>query len=360
MRVSSTLPTLSGRQSLPPSPSSRARWTHGSERLSLPVDRLELTSRYHLLCSALVPRPISLISTYHTKPLSVPETQTASHSADLAPSHRRHPRFRSETQIHNLMPLSFITPVTSDPCTLMFSLTTKHKKGLTSDSEPEGDPERGKAEERQKSKSSHISSESRENDESARESIEQPVVLKNTLENLMENGEFVVNHVHSEIFSSAYRCSGELSRQDSEWDLEDVHLTPLDSVSGIRAKRVKESLIQLECKLRDIVPVNGLRFGGAHVVIGEVLHAHLHPDLVELQSEEGPSDSEDGPSDRGRESCVSVAVAAVNEDKIQSAARLGGLRYIFMNGEGCGMQKWEQRKPIYFQLNGKDWNENHW
>jgi len=60
-------------------------------------EKIDKTTRYHFLCSAVIPRPIAFVSTID-----------------------------SATGIKNLAPLSFFNAVASEPPTIMFSVTRRH------------------------------------------------------------------------------------------------------------------------------------------------------------------------------------------------------------------------------------------
>ena len=211
---------------------------------------------YDILCSAISPRPIGFISTIQC--------------IDDGNGNIKY--------IKNLAPLSFCCPVTADPPSVMFSVTTprsnKNKNG-------------GKQ-------------------------------YKDTLLNIRETKEFVVNHVSTEFFDKVYEASNEFERSIDEFDT--VGLTAIDS-KYVLPKRVKESPIQLECKLIDIISINGQNYGGSHVIIGQIIAAHIRQDC---QTKD--------------ELC--------NEQLINTVSRLGGLRY--------GNAKSD------FEINKGAWSKNNW
>lgn len=93
---------------------------------------------------------------------------------------------------------------------------------------------------------------------------------KDTLHNIRETGEFVVNGVHREMAAGMNRTSATVSPEISEWEL--APFTPLDS-HLVAPPRIAESLWQLECRVYTIVD-HGLEPGSARYIIGEVLVAH--------------------------------------------------------------------------------------
>ena len=63
-------------------------------------------------------------------------------------------------------------------------------------------------------------------------------------------------------------------------EFEEVGLTPLDS-QIVKAPRVKESPINMECKLLQVVEVGPAEPGGGFLVIGEIVLFHIKDDLLE-------------------------------------------------------------------------------
>lgn len=90
---------------------------------------------------------------------------------------------------------------------------------------------------------------------------------KDTYHNVKATGEFVVNFVNEATTDAMNISATELPAQINEF--ERAGLTPLAS-ELIQPPRVKESPIQWECKLHDIVTV-----GDGHIVIGTVLLMHF-------------------------------------------------------------------------------------
>ena len=94
---------------------------------------------------------------------------------------------------------------------------------------------------------------------------------KDTLLNIEETGEFVVQIVTGAIAEAVNRTSADYPRGEDELDA--VGLTPLPSRS-VRPRRVAESPVQFECRLLQIVEI-GTGPGGGSLVIGEVVRAHV-------------------------------------------------------------------------------------
>jgi flavin reductase (DIM6/NTAB) family NADH-FMN oxidoreductase RutF len=94
---------------------------------------------------------------------------------------------------------------------------------------------------------------------------------KDTLENIRATGEFVVNVVSEEIAEQMNKTSAEVPPEVDEFVLSG--LTPVAS-DLVKPPRVAESKAQMECKLRQIVPVSE-KPGGGILVLGEVLRFHI-------------------------------------------------------------------------------------
>jgi flavin reductase (DIM6/NTAB) family NADH-FMN oxidoreductase RutF len=99
----------------------------------------------------------------------------------------------------------------------------------------------------------------------------EPRPHKDTLENIRATGEFVVNVVSEEIAEQMNKTSADVPPEVDEFVLSG--LTPLAS-DLVKPPRVAESKAQMECKLRQIVPVSE-KPGGGVLVLGEVLRFHI-------------------------------------------------------------------------------------
>jgi flavin reductase (DIM6/NTAB) family NADH-FMN oxidoreductase RutF len=98
-----------------------------------------------------------------------------------------------------------------------------------------------------------------------------PLRQKDTLRNVMATGEFVVNIVSEEFAEKMNLCSAEVPPNVDEFDLSG--LTPLPA-ELVKPPRVAESKAQMECRLRQIVPVSD-KPGGGSLVLGDVLRFHV-------------------------------------------------------------------------------------
>jgi flavin reductase (DIM6/NTAB) family NADH-FMN oxidoreductase RutF len=118
---------------------------------------------------------------------------------------------------------------------------------------------------------------------------------KDTLLNLEARGEFVLNAATAPLAEKVNLSSKELPPDESE-----IALTGLTTVPSVKVgpPRVAESPVNIECRVRQIVPC-GTGPIAANLVIGEVLVMHVSEDVL------------DG---RGR----------VDPRKLRTVARLGG------------------------------------
>jgi len=106
---------------------------------------------------------------------------------------------------------------------------------------------------------------------------EPPEMRKDTLRNVEETGEFVINVVSEAIAAAANASSAEVQPQVDEFVLSG--LTPLVS-EAVRPPRVAESPAQMECKLLQVIYTGHAPASGV-IVLGEIVRFHLREDLVE-------------------------------------------------------------------------------
>jgi flavin reductase (DIM6/NTAB) family NADH-FMN oxidoreductase RutF len=100
---------------------------------------------------------------------------------------------------------------------------------------------------------------------------------KDTLRNVEDTGEFVVNVVSEAIAAGANAAAAEVAPEVDEFRL--AQLTPLPS-EIVRPPRVAESPAQMECRLMQVVYTSHLPGSGV-VVLGEVVRFHVREDLFE-------------------------------------------------------------------------------
>ena len=100
---------------------------------------------------------------------------------------------------------------------------------------------------------------------------------KDTLRNVEETGEFVINLVNEAIADAANATSAEVAFGVDEFALSG--LTPIPS-EAVRPPRVAESPAQMECKLLQVI-YTGHEARSGVIVLGEILRFHLREDLFE-------------------------------------------------------------------------------
>lgn len=99
---------------------------------------------------------------------------------------------------------------------------------------------------------------------------------KDTIGNIRDTGEFVVNIVSEDFAPKMNATSADVGPEVDEWLLSG--LTPLPSTL-VKPERVAESRIHMECRLLQIVTVSEQPLGGS-LIIGEVLRFHVAPEVV--------------------------------------------------------------------------------
>lgn len=95
---------------------------------------------------------------------------------------------------------------------------------------------------------------------------------KDTLRNILETKEFVVNIVSESLLDAMITTSGEWPRSTSEFGA--AGLTPVPS-ERVKPPYVAESPLQLECTLFQEIPL-----GNSHLVVGEVILGRVRDDIL--------------------------------------------------------------------------------
>lgn len=157
--------------------------------------------------------------------------------------------------VGNLAPFSFFNGVSSDPACLVISITPKNG--------PDG-----------------------------------AAAKKDTLRNIEETGQFVVNTVSAPMTEAVNQCSALYPYGVDE--MREVGLTPLPSTL-VRPARVAESPVQMECELYRKLEIGDGRVGSATLIVGRILAMHVLAEAYE----------------KGR----------LKIEALQPVARLGGLSY---------------------------------
>ncbi len=138
----------------------------------------------------------------------------------------------SSTGIRNLAPFSFFTGITSKPPTICFA--------------PDRRPADGKK--------------------------------KDTLVNIEATGEFVVNVVTEAIVVQMNEAATDYPPEFDEFEMSGLTADPSLIVAP---PRVKESPINMECKVDRIIEIGPNDSGGAALVIGEIVMFHVADGLID-------------------------------------------------------------------------------
>jgi flavin reductase (DIM6/NTAB) family NADH-FMN oxidoreductase RutF len=136
---------------------------------------------------------------------------------------------------------------------------------------------------------------------------------KHTLENVMEVPEVVINVVNYAMVQQTSLSSTEYPKHVNEF--EKAGFTAIES-DLIKPFRVKESPVQFECKVNNIMAL-GDTGGAGNLVFCEVLKVHIHDSILNEQMQIDPF-------------------------KIDLVARMGGNWYCRANGEAL----FEVEKPL--------------
>jgi len=100
---------------------------------------------------------------------------------------------------------------------------------------------------------------------------------KDTLNNVLQNGQFVVNLVTLEVVEQMNATAEAVPSDVDEFEL--TNLTPIDSVT-IQPKRVKESPIHFECEMIHHYFMDNNEGGGACIVIGKIKLIHIDNSIL--------------------------------------------------------------------------------
>ena len=98
---------------------------------------------------------------------------------------------------------------------------------------------------------------------------------KDTLRNVEQTGEFVINVVSDAIAAKSNATAAEVGPEIDEFEL--AGFTPIPS-EVVRAPRVAESPAQMECKLLQVIITNHAPGGGV-IVLGEIVRFHVNTEL---------------------------------------------------------------------------------
>ena len=133
---------------------------------------------------------------------------------------------KSDDGILNLAPFSYFNGVCSNPPTIMFAPARRGYDGLT----------------------------------------------KDTLNNIQDTNEFVVNIVSEDFVKPMVACATDYEKDVNEFEVS--NLSPVDSLK-VAPPLVKESKVSFECQLNTIVEIGKAEPGAGFVVIGTIVMFHV-------------------------------------------------------------------------------------
>jgi flavin reductase (DIM6/NTAB) family NADH-FMN oxidoreductase RutF len=137
--------------------------------------------------------------------------------------------------------------------------------------------------------------------------------VKHTFENIMQVPEVVINAVTYSMVEQVSLASTEFAKGINEF--EKGGFTPIPS-EKIRPFRVKESPVQWECKVRQVIET-GKGGGAANLMICEVLMVHVNEDILDSSG-------------------------LIDQQKIDLVGRMGGDYYVRAHGDAL----FEVEKPL--------------
>ena len=101
---------------------------------------------------------------------------------------------------------------------------------------------------------------------------------KDTLNNIQNTNEFVVNIVSEDFAEKMVVCSTDFEPEINEFDVSGLTPSPCQK---IKPPLVKESQVSYECELNRIIPVGDESPGSGFIVIGTIVLFHIADDVYE-------------------------------------------------------------------------------
>lgn len=146
---------------------------------------------------------------------------------------------------------------------------------------------------------------------------------KDTLRNIEETGEFVVNIVVDPIAEAMNATAAEFPEDADEFEIAGLTHAPSHIV---KAPRVSESPVNIECKLDQVVQIgSGDQEHG--LVIGTILLVHVRDDIIDGHR--------------------------IDQSKLMATGRMAGNMYCRTN------DRYEMIRPVYAPANGEAVHDNH-
>ena len=107
---------------------------------------------------------------------------------------------------------------------------------------------------------------------------------KDTLDNVLEHGEVVINVVNYAVAEQMSLASTQYARGVNEF--EKAGLTEVSSVH-VRPPRVAECPVAFECRVQQVLPL-GDEGGAGHLVVCEIVLAHVSEEILDEQQQIDP------------------------------------------------------------------------
>jgi len=101
---------------------------------------------------------------------------------------------------------------------------------------------------------------------------------KDSLVNIEETGEFVVNFVSRDIAEAMNKTAVEYPAEVNEFEVAGLTTAPSERIS---TPRVLESPVSLECRLKQVVPINEGSRKECGLVIAEVIYCHIKDEFFD-------------------------------------------------------------------------------
>jgi flavin reductase (DIM6/NTAB) family NADH-FMN oxidoreductase RutF len=100
---------------------------------------------------------------------------------------------------------------------------------------------------------------------------------KDTLVNIRDTKEFVVNIVSESFAEQMVQCSTDYKNDIDEFTISGLNPLPSEKIIS---PRLKESKISFECKLNQIVEIGDDKAGSGFIVIGTVILFHIDDSII--------------------------------------------------------------------------------
>jgi flavin reductase (DIM6/NTAB) family NADH-FMN oxidoreductase RutF len=101
---------------------------------------------------------------------------------------------------------------------------------------------------------------------------------KDSLRNIKQTGEFVVNLVNRELAEAANACSGEFGPEVDEWEVAGVAGEPSEVVAP---RRVAQAPAALECRVMQVLELGSPDRASNNLVVAWIVRIHVRDDAID-------------------------------------------------------------------------------